>query len=244
MAYQPVISIATYRRYKYTKQVLQHLAECKGIDKYMVLVNCEPGFPDIADMAKNFPGLKTDVVVHPEKLGCNRNIYFSLERGFAQSDYVIMVEDDILLAKDALEFFEYCRTNYEDNPYVYTVAAYNQFECEPEQHHTLYRLKWFTPWGWATWKSRWEEAGGMKTSWDWEAKRASWDATLNHFLRKDRVEIRPRLGRSQNIGGEMGTWVPNPEWHAIHQLNKHWAGACNIQDGNWLEGPQDAQLLG
>jgi hypothetical protein len=32
------------------------------------------------------------------------------------------------------------------------------------------------------------------------------------------------LARTQNIGAEEGSWVPNAEWHQQNQFNKNWAG--------------------
>ena len=78
---------------------------------------------------------------------------------------------------------------------------------------------WFTPWGWATWKDRFEE---MKSLWDFTGKNGSWDATINYAARKNRNEIFPHVARCQNIGAELATHVPSPEWHKEHHYNEHW----------------------
>ena len=40
------------------------------------------------------------------------------QSGFTQADYVILVEDDIVLAPDALEYFEWARDAYQNDPEV------------------------------------------------------------------------------------------------------------------------------
>jgi hypothetical protein len=94
------------------------------------------------------------------------------------------------------------------------------------------RRCWFTPWGWATWKDRFEE---MESVWDFQGKNGSWDTTINHTVRKDRWELFPTVSRIQNIGGEMGTHVPNNEWHKQHHYNEYWIETNNNYGDNFEE---------
>ena len=59
---------------------------------------------------------------------------------------------------------------------------------------------------------------------------------MNHNVRKDRLEIKPMLARTQNIGAEMGTYCPSAAWYRDNQFNEVWAGSVELVDGNFHEG--------
>jgi len=141
-------------------------------------------------------------------------------------EYVIFVEDDILLAPDALLFFEHCREEYRHDKQVFTVSAYRRAIAPPEHYHRIIRQPWFTPWGWATWRDRFDD---MSRRWD-SVARVSWDCTVN-TIRDKRLELVPLFSRSQNIGALGGTYCPGPEWHRQNQFNEYWAGMQGISLG-------------
>jgi hypothetical protein len=148
-------------------------------------------------------------------------------------DYVILCEDDILFAKDALKFFEWARDAYRDDKDVLSVCSYSRDVTDSTAHHKVKREGWFTPWGWATWADRFAD---IKAGLAYRLNvHDSWDQIVNHSIRKDRFEIRPLLARTQNIGGEMGTYCPGPEWHRQNQFNEHWAGSLEVSAGSFIE---------
>ena len=49
----------------------------------------------------------------------------------AQASFVILVEDDILLAKDALTYFEWAREEYQSDKSIFTVSAYGDIGVTP-----------------------------------------------------------------------------------------------------------------
>jgi len=233
MNHKKVIVIPTYRRPVYTARVLSGLRSCAGIEDYTIIVNAEPGFQEVLDTVQSFQkSLPLSLFVNEKRIGCNCNVFSSLDRGFQYSDYVIIFEDDVVPAKDCLKYFEWAYKKYIDDQDVMNVCSYNKDTTSSDNYLAAYRLKWFTPWGWATWEDRWRD---MAKEWDFAGARASWDSTINHIVRKDRSEIRPLLARTQNIGAELGSWVPNALWHEENQLNKFWAESVDIPDGPFFE---------
>jgi hypothetical protein len=226
------IVMTTYRRPAYTRRVLEHLAQCDGIERYSLLVFCEPGYRDVIAVveAAQFPaGTKKRIVENSQRLGCSGNTYHALATGFRSTDFVIVCEDDVLFARDALKFFEHCDRAYRDDKEVFTVGAFSRQICKPKQYYHLLRKSWFTPWGWATWSDRWVEIeAGLRGRLD---DKKSWDVITNHEIRKGRFEVRPILARTQNIGADGGVHVPGPDWHRVHQFNEFWAGSVEIGEG-------------
>lgn len=225
------LTISLYNREEYTKELLNKLNQCNGVEEYDITICCEPGFKEIEKLAKNFRTNQTQVIVNNRRYGCNTNIYQCLAIGFSKSDYHIHFEDDTIPGKDCLKYFEWAKDKYKDNTNIFTISGYVNSDNNTEHYYPMnkniknvFHRKWFTPWGWATWKDRFDE---MEKSWDFQGVNGSWDTTINHTVRKDRYEIVPTVSRIQNIGGDMGTHVPNKEWHKLHHYNDFWIEKLN-----------------
>mmetsp|Transcript_25045 Transcript_25045/g.67582 ORF Transcript_25045/g.67582 Transcript_25045/m.67582 type:complete len:320 (-) Transcript_25045:139-1098(-) len=214
-----VLTVVAYNRPEYLKQVLDHLAACDGIEKYTVLMFIEPVNEECAAVARSFNAAKRTVVhVNPVTMGFPHNLRQALEVGFTQSDFSILIEDDILLAKDALTWFEHARDAYEDDKEVFTVSVYGDVGHHPEaqlldksESMDTARRQHFTPWGWGTWKDRYDEMAHVYTGWDgqmnFEMVHINMGVNYEAFgqgLRKNRYEVFPVLSRANNIGMEDG----------------------------------------
>jgi len=235
----PLIVTSThYRRFIYSLQSLEHLARCRGVGEVIYIASCDPSpeTPEIVDHINRLP-CQTVVGVNESRLGCGPNTRRALEIGFEtakchKTDYVIHVEDDVLLSPDALEMFAHCREQYRHDSEVFTVTVWNRNVSLHHERmaHELRRSQWFSPWAWATWLDRWQE---INRNWIDEP----WDVSLNMVARKSRFQIYPTLSRSQNIGAERGEYCYGREWHAENQHVATWA--CDRPEmtdpGNWQE---------
>jgi hypothetical protein len=214
-----------WARADYTRRCLDALARCDGIADCVFRPGCEPGCEEVIAMLRGFDACTTEVTINRQRLGCNLNTVASIERGFGISDFVLHVEDDVLLAPDALRYFAWARDHYRDNPNILTVTGYNRTPergC-PEAVHTR---KWFHPWGWATWIDRWNRIRAH----NYDSKSVTWDVLISrNFIDpadSPYRELYPALSRVQNIGAKSsihGDWF-SPEWHAQNQRAQHWTG--------------------
>jgi hypothetical protein len=255
MTYRRVITLTLAYRPNYTREVLAALSRCRGINDYLLLPTIEPVCTEVIEQVDRVNFCECLPHVNASRQGCDANTLLSLKRGFGISDYVIHLEDDIVLTSDALEYFEHCRA-YDNDPNVFTVTAYNRMPCEAVagRFYTCHRRPWFHPWGWATWIDRFEE---MVAKWDtFEVLRCSapdsppgkWDAALNRWrgsiwdthcvgrVRAGRHEIYPRLSRAQNIGELNGENV-EPDFQREHVRLEYWGGIEQLLGGKWLEEP-------
>ena len=220
------LTISLYNRLQYTERLFQYLDECYGIQDYEINICCEPGHKPIEDLARNFRPSQTHVTVNPRRYGCNTNIFQCLAIGFSKNDYHIHFEDDTIPGKDCLQYFEWAREKYKNDKTVFTISAYVNSDNKTEHYYPpsenillVEKRNWFTPWGWATWKDRFED---MAKVWDFAGVKGSWDTAINHIARNDRNEVFPAVARTQNIGADLGTHVPNAEWHKNNHLNQWW----------------------
>lgn len=209
------ITMTLFNRPQYTKRVVDHLSKCKGIEKYHLIIFIDPGDSQVIDIASNIRFTTKEVHINKRIMGCNTNIYNAIDAGFKISDYNIHIEDDICPGKDMLQYFEFCDYRYTYDISVLTICAYHKQTCDGYYYDKVFRNPWFTPWGWATWKDRWDE---IKPKWGF---RVPWDIHLKDSIRKDRFEIRPYLARTQNIGEHQGTHA-SPEVFIREHYNEFW----------------------
>ncbi len=239
-----------YNRPEYTRRSLEALSKCEGIREYVVCLfqDGQRGLPtrEMREVKRLLDAIYRDGPTNGvawwgpavEHRGVNRATKAVLDEGFIanSADFVIHVEDDVLLAPDALRFFEHCAETYKDDPEVFSITAYNrQRERPPEDRwHCVERRSWYHGWGWGTWRNRYDEfkdelvAGGGET----------WDVHLHKRVMHrpgPRVEVHPTLSRSQNIGVKSSLHRFTPEWHAENQHVPHYAADFAIPDGAWTE---------
>jgi hypothetical protein len=226
-----LITLSLYNRLEYTKKVLDALSLCHGVKDYVILPvidrtprgwDFQQTFVDLLHSYALAGKLNIDNPrLHDNNVGCNSNIFTCLNIGFQVTDFLIHLEDDIVLGEDALKYFEWANTQFKDDKTVFTVDAYNntQHQTTPDPH-MVQRSQSFKPWGWATWKDRWD---GIKDKWQHGyGKRedlpngGGWDVCMKQALRGNRCRIYPTLARCMNIG-EVGLHTPSKEWH----WNKH-----------------------
>lgn len=224
----------------YTRRVLASLRACDGIGDYRILPHCEPGDDHVRALVEGIDFAECLPTFNASRLGVNPNTENALLDGFGLSGFVIHVEDDILLAPDALRFYEWCRDRFATDPRVFSATSYNRRPgpAGPDELHRVRLRKWFHPWGWATWRDRWGAFSGSLH----KIERGTWDARINErFCAGGRgarcQEAYPELSRSQNIGVVSSRRRLPREWFEENMHLRHWAGnhAVPIPDAPFRE---------
>ena len=218
-----VVVMTLCSRPAYTRRVLDALARCDDIDRFPIAMLCEPVSQEVMDLAAEFtklPHVKAWTLVGQKRVGCNVNTYSALAYGFDHHDRVIALEDDTVPGRDFLRFMDWGLDTYAGDPEVFSVCGYQRTPAAEVGHRNeVIRERWFTPWGWGTWRDRWES---VRDSWPADDRQISWDTVIDKLTRRGRFEVRPMLARIQNIGAEGGAHVPGAAWHREHHLNPHW----------------------
>ena len=204
------ITVSAYNRPSYLRVTLNALAECDGIKDCRVTVLFDP-CDETQEQANTVAYYGFEPLVYTDRQGCNLAIGKAFTHGFADPavDFHVHLEDDTVPCRDALRWFAWARDAYRDEPAVMNVSGYQRISNGRLAECGLRR--WFTPWGWGTWRDRW---AGLAAG--WAAREPSWDVAVNHVLRAGRYEVFPTVSRIQNIGAERGTHVPSAEWHAAN----------------------------
>lgn len=92
-------------------------------------------------------GLKMEIIKENEKYGLTKGILEGLKIAFSKADeYVIIVEDDIVVSKDFLRFLDYCyRRFYKEDGNIATIGTTTNRAIGKVDH--IYKEQWYLPWG-------------------------------------------------------------------------------------------------
>ncbi len=234
---EPIAIVLTAcKRPKYLRRVLAELAQCRGIEDCVFLPHIEPGNDEIRSLIETFHACDMRPTFNQTILGPMSNIRASWLDGFAVADYVVIVEEDIVPAKDFIEFHRWANDRFKGSEKVLNVTAYNRRSepCPSFQDHEVNQRSGFHGWGSGSWKTKlefWTRIIHPKISWDTMIDQTS--RMLNM------IEIYPELSRCQNIGITSSVQtvpIHTPEWFMENHRLKHWAGDLDLRSGNWTVG--------
>lgn len=232
------LTMTLWRRPDYTRQALESLKSCIGINEYDLIIGINPDKDTVDELtqmalAVNFCRSCT-VLVHSIDIGCNLNKKDVLGRAFADHDYVIQFDDDVLLAPDTLQYFEWAK-QFEPVPEIFTVSAWRHAEgWLPGTHEKphlidtrISRQAFFSCYCWATWRSRWEE---MRAAWPEYNPGPYFDEVLCTKTRGARYEVCPFVSRAINIGVDRGLH------DGTAQIFPYWADSLSFEGGTFTWG--------
>lgn len=169
----PILLIA-WRRPLETKQVLDSLKEIKPT---RLFVSCDGPRKDNAEEFKKVK--KTQEIIRKNinwdceikwqisniNLGCKKGVSKAITWFFENVNEGIILEDDIIAHHD---FFKYCETllkKYRDDKRVWCISGCNNQDNLTRGKGSYFFGKIPLIWGWATWKSRWENYDMNLTKW-------------------------------------------------------------------------------
>ncbi|HUJ79559.1 MAG TPA: glycosyltransferase [Nitrospiria bacterium] len=162
-AHRIPLALFTYNRPVHACKLLDSLSRCRRLDEVNVIIHCDgpKTDPDRAAVDEvralvhtRAAGLKARVVERPRNLGLASSIVTGVTDLCDQYGSVIVLEDDMQVAPDFLDYMIQALDRYESEPDVYQVSAFMYPVVLPGDCDA-YFLRLTTTWGWATWKRAW-----------------------------------------------------------------------------------------
>jgi hypothetical protein len=220
-----VVSLTAYNRVDYLRETVDRLyAAVDAIDEPVFIVaRVEPS--DVQDVITSIigGGRGTYVTVNDEKLGLQANTLAVLDDAWRvadlfREDFVLHLEDDLLISEDALQLAAWMRETYRGHKTADFVGLTNVHnEPTPEDYGEVVLTDWFECHVWGTWDYVWKNKLRPRWPHEWYDH---WAARVNEgdIMRN---QVIPSLSRSYSIGvyGEHC----NPDFHARHNP-RIWAG--------------------
>ena len=118
----------------------------------------------IREYLKSITGFnKVNLIYSKENKGLANSIIQGVSEVLKHHDRIIVLEDDLLLSKDFVEYMTNALDYYRNSEKVFSISAY----CAPinikNYNQDVFFFRRINSWGWATWKNRWDSV-------DWQLK--------------------------------------------------------------------------
>jgi len=158
------IAIFAFNRPNHLANCLQSLEKCVGLENSGGTIFIDGARSDqetnvvsaTVEVALKFASkYNFRVEARRENFGLAKSITSGIDEMFSHSSKLIVIEDDLIVAKGFLEFMNKGLSRYEKSNRVASISGY-QYPIEKELHTSVF-LKGADCWGWATWKDRWEQ---------------------------------------------------------------------------------------
>jgi len=122
------------------------------------------GVQKVRDFIKTISGFKSiNFTLSESNKGLAKSVIEGVSAVIQQHGRVIVLEDDILVSSDFLNFMNDALEKYEQNKEIYSVSGYSYKLEQLKQQDELFLVKRASSWGWGTWENRW-------ASTDWDVK--------------------------------------------------------------------------
>jgi hypothetical protein len=159
----PIVLFA-YNRPEHTQRVFEALVKNKLASKSKLYVFVDAGKDQLSKAEVKY----TTAVIHEHQerfrpfdvnysqhhKGLARSVIDGLNYVFEREDRAIVLEDDIVVTENYLDWMNTQLTIFENDPDIKSVCGYSP---KNNSWSELFASHRFFSWGWGTWKDRWEE---------------------------------------------------------------------------------------
>lgn len=157
----PVLIIA----YNRPENLLRQIEVCTDENRpFLISIDgpkgsCDYGAYECASIARTISqqnSLSIGVRIVESNLGCRVGVSTAISWAFGFSDRLIILEDDVTVSANFFSFMDsFLEKFFLDNK-IFLVNGWNPLDFSPSLNKAFYLSRTFSPWGWATWRNRWE----------------------------------------------------------------------------------------
>lgn len=128
----------------------------------------------VADLAHGFSHPIKSVIERPKNFGLRTSLRDGVTKVLERHDAIIVLEDDLILDSFALEYFVSSLQNFEGDKRIMSICGYSVINDKIRERRNIsdcaYFLPMTHPWGWATWRDRWQDHLEWLNSSSWKSK--------------------------------------------------------------------------
>lgn len=180
----PII-LFVYNRPEHTRRTVASLQGCDLARESHLYVFADgprspadaPGVGAVRQFLQSVDGFgSVTVAARGENRGLARSVIGGVTEVLREYGRAVVLEDDLVFARNYLQFMNDALEAYEKSKHVFSVSGYSYpLPVPADFSDDVYLLPRASSWGWATWRDRWEQA-------DWEV------ADYPQFLRSRAVQ--------------------------------------------------------
>ncbi|MFT7434450.1 MAG: GR25 family glycosyltransferase involved in LPS biosynthesis [Psychromonas sp.] len=113
----------------------------------------------VRDFIQTITGFKSiNISLSENNQGLAQSVIDGVSRVIKEHGRAIVLEDDILVSSDFLNFMNQALEKYENHQKIYSVSGYSYKLEQIKQPNELFMVKRASSWGWGTWENRWASA--------------------------------------------------------------------------------------
>lgn len=214
------IAIFIYNRPEHLRRTLTFLKACYGFAESPVYVfgdGPKGGEPDEAiekarGVAREMLGEGAVYAFADANKGLARSIIDGVGSLTEKYGKVIVVEDDLVLAPDFLNFLNEALRRYETDEVVHQISGYMFDAPEIARDDAAIMLPFITTWGWATWKRAWNHFDALATGWE----QLRTDPALRRKFNLDGAYDYAAMMERQ-MGGRVNSWGIRWYWSVFRR---------------------------
>jgi hypothetical protein len=167
------LALFTYNRPDHTLVTLNALAHCERLADCNLVIYCDGPKTDAEEartahtrrVVKDWASQNgAQVVERSRNLGLARSVVSGVTEQCENSGRVIVVEDDLVVSPDFLDYMLQALDRYQDSTQVYQISGF-MFPINLPEKPDAFFLPLTTTWGWATWQRAWR-------AFNWDAESA------------------------------------------------------------------------
>lgn len=196
------IVILCHRRTRHLEEVIEALQMCEEVEDYFTVFVVQDPIKSVIDIINKYPLKKIVLNIDGSNYASgaqaiNGNLFAGLEFCFSKirASFAIVLEDDIVLAPDALVYFRSAIRFHRANSAFRGVNAFSETIASPALRDAYVRTNYGFGWGWAI---HLESYLRIRRFWK-GTEDNHWDFILEPYLRTGFV-INPIRSRIINIG--------------------------------------------
>lgn len=168
------IAVFAYNRPSHLQATLKSLIECNGSDEAPIIIFIDgPKTKSEAELseqvrlvAADILGSKADIRVSQSNRGLSKSIVGGVGDVIANHGRVIVVEDDLILARCFLQYMNESLNRYAANDLIFQISGHMFNVPEFSGRDKALFLPMTTTWGWATWGRAWSAFDANAMGWE------------------------------------------------------------------------------
>ncbi|MBK8021792.1 MAG: hemolysin activation protein [Chloroflexi bacterium] len=144
--------------------MLMSVAQCKRLDECTIYIYCDaakvPTHQSAVDESRKVVAefsaqLGAQIIRRDVNLGLARSIVDGVTSLVQRYERVIVLEDDLIVSPDFLDYMLQSLDHFRDASQVYQISGFC-FPIQPRPTDDTFFLPLATTWGWATWARAWQ----------------------------------------------------------------------------------------
>ncbi|NCP25164.1 MAG: glycosyltransferase [Erythrobacter sp.] len=191
------ILIFAYNRPDKLEGLLRSLAACPELESSEISIYVDGPRDDsqlervavVKGVAESMAPGHARIFTRTENFGLKRSIVTGVTDALERYESVIVLEDDLVVSPQLLTYFNSALTAYADNDRVSSLTGYMFNVPTLAKRDTSFFLPFPNPWGWATWRSRWNSFIANKDQNAVELKSCQFRQSFNAYGVRDFASI-------------------------------------------------------